>query len=235
MGNISIETPSGPLNFKISGDRPSRTETIRINQYLRKYNRDKKTNQVTSIGIPEEQEQFDTTTGIKDAKLRAALSGMENISEQNKTMGAFGFESKDYTRDSRNRLALTPSGAKKMGIETDKNILIDESGFSRYDLADLAGIVPEVGLAVPGAVKGAGIELGTELTQTEIERLQAGLDSSARTLYNILTKAENEELSQEELNYLAEYLEVSAASLFAGGIISGSVKGAAAVTEKFTG
>ena len=157
MGNISIETPSGPLNFKISGDRPSRTETIRINQYLRKYNRDKKTNQVTSIGIPEEQEQFDTTTGIKDAKLRAALSGMENISEQNKTMGAFGFESKDYTRDSRNRLALTPSGAKKMGIETDKNILIDESGFSRYDLADLAGIVPEVGLAVPGAVKGAGI------------------------------------------------------------------------------
>ena len=62
MGNISIETPSGPLNFKISGDRPSRTETIRINQYLRKYNRDKKTNQVTSIGIPEEQEQFDTTT-----------------------------------------------------------------------------------------------------------------------------------------------------------------------------
>ena len=157
MGNISIETPSGPLNFKISGDRPSRTETIRINQYLRKYNRDKKTNQVTSIGIPEEQEQFDTTTGIKDAKLRAALSGMENISEQNKTMGAFGFESKDYTRDNRNRLALTPSGAKKMGIETDKNILIDESGFSRYDLADLAGIVPEVGLAVPGAVKGAGI------------------------------------------------------------------------------
>ena len=40
MGNISIETPSGPLNFKISGDRPSRTETIRINQYLRKYNRE---------------------------------------------------------------------------------------------------------------------------------------------------------------------------------------------------
>jgi hypothetical protein len=91
-------------------------------------------------------------------------------------------------------------------------------------------------LATGGAtVKGAGIELGTELTQTEIERLQAGLDSSARTLYNILTKAENEELSQEELNYLAEYLEVSAASLFAGGIISGSVKGTAAVTEKFTG
>tara|TARA_R100001015_G_C4633562_1_gene198701 strand:+ start:2120 stop:5182 length:3063 start_codon:yes stop_codon:yes gene_type:complete len=155
MGILKINTPTGIFNFTIEGDTPSLQEKLKIKNIIESQ-KVPKTPKLSQREV-QEQEQFDTTTGIKDAKLRAALSGMENISEQNKTMGAFGFESKDYTRDSRNRLALTPSGAKKMGIETDKNILIDESGFSRYDLADLAGIVPEVGLAVPGAVKGAGI------------------------------------------------------------------------------
>ena len=39
-------------------------------------------------------------------------------------------------------LALTPEGATKFG-EDDRNIVIDEEGFSRYDLADLAAIAPD--------------------------------------------------------------------------------------------
>ena len=44
-----------------------------------------------------------------------------------------------FFRDKRGRLALTPTGASKFGQETDKNILIDEEGFSKYDFSDLSG------------------------------------------------------------------------------------------------
>ena len=100
---------------------------------------------------------FDTETGIKDASLRAALSAAENNKEQENILNKFGLSSIDYTRDKRNRLALTPTGAKKFGVDTDKNVLIDESGFSRYDFADFAGFLPELTGAVGGALKGAAV------------------------------------------------------------------------------
>tara|TARA_Y100000593_G_C4309852_1_gene337826 strand:+ start:2 stop:3133 length:3132 start_codon:yes stop_codon:yes gene_type:complete len=158
MGTISVNTQAGVLNFSIKGDQPSPTELLRINKIIN--------TEVPKMGLSNlrksptelnEEKTFDTTTGIKDAKLRAALSVVDKNTEKDKVLAEFGFLPEDYIRDSRGQLALTPSGAKKTGLETDKNVLIDESGFSRYDFADLAGIVPEVGGAVTGAIKGAGV------------------------------------------------------------------------------
>jgi hypothetical protein len=109
----------------------------------------------------EDEQMFDRTTGIKNAKLRASLSAVENDAEKEAVLQRFGLTSNDYTQDNRGQFALTPSGASKFGVDTDKNIIIDESGFSRYDIADLAGIVPEVGGAVAGGLKGAAV--GTAL------------------------------------------------------------------------
>ena len=102
-----------------------------------------------------DEQMFDRTTGIKNAKLRASLSAAEKDSEKVKILKKFGLSEDDFTQDNRGQFALTPSGAKQFGVETDKNVIIDESGFSRYDFADLAGIVPEVAGAVVGGLKGA--------------------------------------------------------------------------------
>ena len=112
----------------------------------------------SQIEAKEKDEQmFDRTTGIKNAKLRASLSVAEKDSEKVKVLKKFGLSDDDFTQDNRGQFALTPSGAKQFGVETDKNVIIDESGLSRYDFADLAGIVPEVAGAVAGGLKGAAL------------------------------------------------------------------------------
>ena len=110
-----------------------------------------------------DEQMFDRTTGIKNAKLRASLSVAEKDSEKVKVLKKFGLSDDDFTQDNRGQFALTPSGAKQFGLETDKNVIIDESGLTRYDFADLAGIVPEVAGAVVGGLKGAakGAAIGT--------------------------------------------------------------------------
>ena len=118
----------------------------------------------SQIEAKEKDEQmFDRTTGIKNAKLRASLSVAEKDSEKIKVLKKFGLSDDDFTQDNRGQFALTPSGAKQFGLETDKNVIIDESGLTRYDFADLAGIVPEVAGAVVGGLKGAakGAAIGT--------------------------------------------------------------------------
>ena len=101
-----------------------------------------------------EQKGFDTRTGVRDASLRASLSAAETNPEQEAILQKFGLQSEDYLRDSRGRLAVTPEGGKKLGLELAENTLIDEEGFSRYDLADIAGIAPEVIGGIGGAIAG---------------------------------------------------------------------------------
>jgi len=165
MGIIKVNSPRGVLNFKISGDKPNSMESIKIKNILLDMSRtptqtssqliDSQKDIQDPNQIIKDEPQFDTKTGIRDAKLRAALSASENQAEQELTLGKFGLGAEDYIRDQRGRLALTPSGASKFGVESDKNVLIDEQGFSKSDLFDLAGLTPEVGTAVLGAVKGA--------------------------------------------------------------------------------
>lgn len=166
MAIIEVETPKGIVEVEIAGEKPTEEELNVIRKELFSQPQKRTANSFQDLldqesGVTQQEQEleqlFDTETGIKDASLRAALSAAENNKEQENILNKFGLSSIDYTRDKRNRLALTPTGAKKFGVDTDKNVLIDESGFSRYDFADFAGILPELTGAVGGALKGAAV------------------------------------------------------------------------------
>jgi|9_EtaG_2_1085328.scaffolds.fasta_scaffold05085_2 hypothetical protein len=105
----------------------------------------------------EEELKFDRKSGIKDAKLRSSLGAAENREEEDSILYKFGLTQSDFIRDKMGNLALTPDGAKKFGVNTERNIVIDEEGFSRYDLADLTAIAPELTGAIAGAVTGQAL------------------------------------------------------------------------------
>ena len=105
----------------------------------------------------EEELKFDRKSGIKDAKLRSSLGAAENREEEDSILYKFGLTQSDFIRDKAGNLALTPDGAKKFGVNTERNIVIDEEGFSRYDLADLTAIAPELTGAIAGAVTGQAL------------------------------------------------------------------------------
>jgi len=151
MGSVSVQTDGGLMRFQIEGDSPTAIEKSKIQRIVMKA-RPERQSVASRKGF---DVGFDTKTGIKDAGLRAGLSLAENTAEEEARLAQQGLSPEDYTRDSRGRLALTPSGAAKFGVETDKNVLIDERGLTRYDFADLAGIAPEVGGAIAGTLKGA--------------------------------------------------------------------------------
>ena len=166
MAIIEVETPKGIVEVEIAGEKPTEEELSVIRKELFSQPQKRTASSFQDLldqesGVTQQEQEpeqlFDTETGIKDASLRAALSAAENNKEQENILNKFGLSSIDYTRDKRNRLALTPTGAKKFGVDTDKNVLIDESGFSRYDFADFAGILPELTGAVGGALKGAAV------------------------------------------------------------------------------
>lgn len=104
-----------------------------------------------------EENRFDRKSGIKDTKLRSSLGAAETKEEEDSILYKFGLTQSDFIRDRRGNLALTPDGATKFGVQTDRNIVIDEEGFSRYDLADLAAIAPEFSGAVAGAIAGQAL------------------------------------------------------------------------------
>ena len=87
---------------------------------------------------------FDTKSGVRLAGLRATLGLSETNEDQIEALKSYGLVEGDYTRDKRGRLAITPSGGKKLNLDIKMPTLIDESGFSKYDFLDLTGIVPEV-------------------------------------------------------------------------------------------
>lgn len=108
------------------------------------------------LTVSGDSQKFDTKSGIKDFSLRAALGVADNAADEEKQLKQlFGMTETDYTRDSRGRLALTPSGGEKIGVQLEKPTLVDELGLSRYDFADLTGIAPELIGGVTGALKGA--------------------------------------------------------------------------------
>jgi len=168
MAIINVETPQGVVKVEIAGDEPTQQETNAIrSQFFKTQRQDptfddllEETKTTSQVKGQPTQANFDTESGIQDFGLRSALSVAENDAEQEKILAAQGFTRSDYIRDNRGRLALTPTGAEKVGVQTDKNVLIDEEGFSRNDLSDLVGIIPELGFGVAGAIKGAAIGTG---------------------------------------------------------------------------
>jgi hypothetical protein len=156
MATITVDTSLGPVNFKISGEQPTSQEARKINQVIASPEKFLPEDFVASARQQQKGmfEGFDYSTGVKDAGLRASVSLAETPDEEVAQLGKYGLGEGDYIRDPRGKLALTPQGAAKFGMETDKNVVIDEAGVSRYDFADLAGFGPEVGGAVAGAITG---------------------------------------------------------------------------------
>ena len=155
MAIITVESSYGPMDFEIAGDTPTPNENFKIRDIISNASQfNQSTGESTQESMQSSGPEFDRTTGIQDAGLRAGLSISDNSEEREAVLQKNGLTVEDYTKDSGGQLALTPSGAKKFGIETDKNIIIDESGFTKSDIADLAGIVPEITGAVGGAIFG---------------------------------------------------------------------------------
>jgi hypothetical protein len=106
-----------------------------------------------------DEQMFDYTTGAGGG-LRAKLSFMETAEEkENFLMQSVG--ETGYTKDSRGRLALTKEGQSTLGYKPiDKNLVIEEEGFSMRDFSDLAGILPETVGSIAGAIVGGAPTFG---------------------------------------------------------------------------
>jgi hypothetical protein len=106
-----------------------------------------------------DEQMFDYTTGAGGG-LRAKLSFMETAEEkENFLMQSVG--ETGYTKDSMGRLALTKEGQSTLGYKPiDKNLVIEEEGFSMRDFSDLAGILPETVGSIAGAIVGGAPTFG---------------------------------------------------------------------------
>ena len=150
MGTVQVNTNSGVLNFTIKGNTPTPVEQMRIQKILREQSLK---NTKTSERKKAEQ-MFDYRTGIQNNELRRKLSRAENAEEEALVLKTMGLSETDFTRDYRGRLALTPQGAKRFGVESDRNVIIDERGFTRSDFADLSSLGREIAGGVAGALVG---------------------------------------------------------------------------------
>jgi len=161
LGKIKIDLPNESFFVEIQGDQPTVTEQIKLAKLVESRRSASKVEEQQSAAAQQEQ-LFDTSSGIKDAKLRALLSTAETAEEEEAQLQKlYGLGEGDYARDNRGRLAITKQGGTKLGMELEKDTLVDEEGFSRYDFADLAGIVPDIAGGVGGTIGGAA--LGTAL------------------------------------------------------------------------
>lgn len=197
MGIIQVETPDGLVDVKISGTDPTRQEQQRIIDKLFPASPQAGMGGYEPPSLQElagqfsqkKDSNFDYDTGA-DSGLRAMLSFGESAEDQEailtKLVGAEGF-----TRDASGRLALTPEGQRIRGMTPqEKNLVIEDSGFSFGDVADLAGILPETVGSVAGAIltfpfmfgaPGAAVGAATgQLLEEGVESLLGVQKQSAR-------------------------------------------------------
>ena len=162
MGEMLINLPNESFKVKIKGDKPTVEEQLKLNDLVAERKRLARRSSSEQSAAAQQEQLFDTSSGIKDAKLRALLSTAETAGEEEAQLQKlYGLGEGDYTRDNRGRLAITKQGGTKLGMDLEKDTLVDEEGFSRYDFADLAGIVPDIAGGVGGTIGGAA--LGTAL------------------------------------------------------------------------
>ena len=107
---------------------------------------------------------FDEETGINIQSIRAKLGLAENPEEQENVLRSY-VGSKGFTRDSRGRIAITPVGQQRLisrGMmrpdqRSEKNIIVDERGFSLGDFSDFSGIVGPVVGAISALTPGGKV------------------------------------------------------------------------------
>ena len=116
---------------------------------------------------------FDYEKGLKSAKLRSLLGLAEKRDQAGKELEKEQLlqnyvGSRGFTYNTKGDLAITPEGQKTLverGLYdendiTDKNVVIDERGFSSGDFLDFAGVVGPVFGAVAALsphVRGVGL------------------------------------------------------------------------------
>jgi len=97
--------------------------------------------------------RFDYDTGVDAPWLRTKLGAQETLlGKENVVKEAVG--TNGYTIDSSGAIALTPLGLERMGItpKSNKNVVIDESGFSFNDFADFSGVVGPIVGSIVGSI-----------------------------------------------------------------------------------
>ena len=107
-------------------------------------------NYIAKEGVAEiiEEEDFDYQTGIQNKFLRAQLDMAENIEEKEAVLQRYA-GSNGFIRETKGNIAITPIGQQRLVSKrmldkdnlSDKNIIIDEEGFSFSDFADFGGTV----------------------------------------------------------------------------------------------
>ena len=133
-----IELPDGRI-IEVEGEPGQEERAIQtVKEYLAKEG----TAQII------EEEDFDYKTGIQNAFLRAQLDMADNMEEKEGVLQRYA-GSDGFIRDTRGNLAVTPLGQKRLSArgmldknqQSNKNIVIDEEGFSFSDFADFGGTV----------------------------------------------------------------------------------------------
>ena len=131
-----IELPDGRI-IEVEGE-PGQEE--KAMQTVREYLAKEGTAQII------EEEDFDYKTGIQSSFLRGQLDMADNIEEKEGVLQRYA-GSDGFIRDTRGNLAITPLGQKRLSSKgmldkdkiSNKNIVIDEEGFSFADFADFGG------------------------------------------------------------------------------------------------
>src|SRR3990167_9960625 len=99
---------------------------------------------------------IDYKTGVKNAAFRASFSRMDNEAERTKFLNnTLGKNS--WGKDSFGAYFLKPEALKRLGIQSDLPVSIDEQTASRYDVADLAGDAPAIAGGVGGGMAATGL------------------------------------------------------------------------------
>ena len=133
-----IELPDGRI-IEVEGEPGQEERAIQtVKEYLAKEG----TAQII------EEEDFDYKTGIQNAFLRTQLDMADNMEEKESVLQRYA-GSDGFIRDTRGNLAITPLGQRRLSYKgmldedqvSDKNIVIDEEGFSFSDFADFGGTI----------------------------------------------------------------------------------------------
>jgi len=133
-----IELPDGRI-IEVEGEPGQEERAIQtVKEYLAKEG----TAQII------EEEDFDYKTGIQNAFLRTQLDMADNMEEKESVLQRYA-GSDGFIRDTRGNLAITPLGQRRLSYKgmldedqiSNKNIVIDEEGFSFSDFADFGGTI----------------------------------------------------------------------------------------------
>jgi hypothetical protein len=131
-----IELPDGRI-IEVEGEPGQEEKAI---QTVREYIAKEGTAQII------EEEDFDYKTGIQSSFLRGQLDMADNMEEKEGVLQRYA-GSDGFIRDTRGNLAITPLGQRRLSSKgmldkdkiSNKNIVIDEEGFSFADFADFGG------------------------------------------------------------------------------------------------